>query len=111
MSETPNKQQEQKVVVTPEDAKAAFEFWHQFNVPVMPGLKEAFEDFQKNPTFANQEYLKLMVCKAIATTDHECFKDETFQKVSEECGEVAYHMEFDRQLENTLAVDQSEENK
>lgn len=96
--------QEKKVVVTPDDAKAAFEFWHQFNVEPMPGLKEAFEKFQNDPTYENQQHLKLMVCKAIATTDHECFKDETFQKVAEECGEVAYDMEFDRNFEEVVAV-------
>lgn len=99
-------QVESKVIVTPEDAKAAFEFWHQFNVPPMAGLKEAFEKFQATPTFENQEHLKLMVCKAIATTDHECFKDETFQKVAEECNEVAYDMAFERDFEETVAVDE-----
>lgn len=100
---------ENKVVVTPEDAKAAFEFWHQFNVPVMPGLQEAFDKFTKEPTFENQNYLKLMLCKAIATTDHECFKDETFQKVAEECSDIAYSMAFDRDFEEAVTV--SEEAK
>lgn len=97
---------EKKVVVTPEDSKAAFEFWNQFNVPPMPGLKEAFEKFQREPTYDNQEYLKLMVCKAIATTDHECFKDETFLKVAEECAEVTYDMEFDRNFVEVVGIDE-----
>lgn len=103
--------QENKVVVTPEDAKAAFEFWHQFQVPVMPGLKEAFEKFQADPTFDNQQHLKLMVCKAVATTEHDCFKDETFKKVAEECAEVAYDMEFDRDFEEAVAVANTTEGK
>lgn len=95
---------EKRVVVTAEDSKAAFEFWNQFNIPVMPGLKEAFDKFQAEPTYENQDHLKLMVCKAIATTEHECFKDETFQKVVEECAEVSYDMAFDRDFEETVAV-------
>lgn len=99
--------QEKKVVITPEDAKAAFEFWNQFDVPVMEGLKEAFDQFSANPNFENQEHLKFMVCKAIATTNHECFKDETFQKVAEECAEVAYRMEFDRDFEETVSTNEA----
>lgn len=95
-------QNEEKVVITPEDAMAAFEFWKQFDIPVMPGLSEAFDAFCKNPTVENQNNLKYLVCKAIATTDHECFTEETFKKVGEECGEVAYELGFSRDLENTI---------
>ena len=108
MTEQQEQQPINKVVVTPEDAKAAFEFWNQFNIPPMDGLKEAFERFQNNPTFENQDHLKMMVTKAIATTDHECFKDETFKKVAEECAEVSYHMEFQRNLEETIGVTEEE---
>lgn len=107
MSESVNNEvPENKVVVTPDDAKAAFEFWNQFDVPPMPGLKEAFDKFCAEPTFPNQEHLKLMVCKAISQTDHQCFKDETFAKVAEECSEVSYDMEFDRNFEEVVAVDE-----
>lgn len=95
-------EQERKVVVTAEDAAAAFEFWKQFNIPPMPGLQDAFDAFCKNPTFDNQEHLKYMVCKAIATTDHECFTEESFTKVAEECAETAYELGFKRDFENTI---------
>jgi hypothetical protein len=94
--------EERKVVVTPEDAAAAFEFWKQFNIPPMPGLPEAFDAFCKNPTFENQENLKYMVCKAIATTQHECFTEESFAKVAEECAETAYELGFKRDFESTI---------
>lgn len=93
---------EKKVVITPEDAKAAMEFWTHFNVPFMPGLKEAFEAFINEPTYENQQYLKYISTKAIATTDHEAFKDETFQEVAAECGDVSYEMEFDREFEQVI---------
>lgn len=96
--------EEKKVVITPEDAKAAFQFWKEFDVPVMAGLQEAFEAFQANPTLENQERLKYFVTTAVATTDHECFKDETFAKVAEECAAVSYNMQFDQQFEETVTV-------
>lgn len=102
---------ENKVVITAEDAKAAFQFWKEFDVPVMDGLKEAFDAFQADPTYRNQQRLKLMVTKAVATTDHECFKDETFQKVAEECAAVSYDMQFDQQFEEEVAVPVTEESK
>lgn len=97
---------EPKLVITPEDAKAAFEFWDQFEVPVMPGLREAFEKFQTEPTVENQEYLKFMICKAVSTTDHEAFKEETFVKVVEECAEVAYDMGFNREFEKLVTTEE-----
>lgn len=98
MSEQKDKVEEnpKKVVITPDDAKAAFEFWNQYEVPVMPGLKEAFDKFCGDPTYENQEHLKYMVTKAVSTTDHEAFKDETFSKITEQCGETAYDMGFER---------------
>jgi hypothetical protein len=95
-------QQQRKVVITPEDATAAFEFWKQFNITPIPGLAEAFDAFCNQPTFENQENLKYMVCKAIATTQHECFTEENFAKVAEECAETAYEMGFKRDFENTI---------
>lgn len=94
---------EKKVAITPDDAKAAMAFWDHFNVPFMPGLKEAFETFMATPTYENQQYLKYMSCKAIATTDHEAFKDETFKDVASECSDISYNMEFDRELEQALS--------
>lgn len=93
---------EDKVVITPDDAMAAFEFWKQFDIPVMAGLSEAFDQFCKNPSVETQTNLKYLVCKAIATTDHECFTDDTFKKVAEECAECAYELGFEKDFENTV---------
>ncbi len=91
-----------EVVVTPEDCAAAFDFWKHFNVPVMPGLGEAFKTFMDDPTVENQDRLKHMVTKAIAETKHEAFEDPLFTRIREECADVSYAMEFDRQLEEAL---------
>lgn len=94
---------ERKVVITPEDCAGAADFWTQFEVPMIPELKEAFEAFSKNPSVENQDKVKLAVCKAVGYTDHEAFKDEMFKEIVEECRSIVYDMEFDKNLENTLA--------
>lgn len=98
------KKEERKVVVTPEDAKNGFEFWSAFGVPVMPGLKEAFDAFMANPTLENQDHMKFMLCKAIDSTDHPTFRAKSFEKVREACGKIAYEEEFERDFKNVVAT-------
>jgi hypothetical protein len=97
-------EKENKVVVSAEDCSAALDFWKHFNIPLPTSLEKAVEAFSKDPSFLNQEAVKLELCKAISTTDHEAFRDEMFSKIVEECGGVAYDMTFDRELDETLAV-------
>lgn len=91
------------VTVTPEDAVAALDFWHHFKIPIPAPMQAAFDAFVKDPTFENQQKMKLKVTEAICTTDHEAFKDEVFKKIVEECGGVAYEMSFEEELEKKLA--------
>jgi len=107
MSNENQNENEKKVVITPDDAKAAFEFWNQYDVPVIPGLKEAFDRFCTSPTFDNQEALKYLVMKSIVTTDHEAFKDESFKPVLSECRDVYYEMNFEKDFENIIGEDTS----
>lgn len=94
-----------KVVITPEDCAGAAEFWTHFEVPMPEGLKKAFEDFTKDPSFLNQNAIRLEISRAIAYTDHDAFKDEMFKEVVEECKAVEYDMGFDIDLEKTLVPD------
>lgn len=91
-----------KVVISPEDCNAALDFWRHFDIPITDGLQLAMDTFAKDPVFENQEKIKLEVCKAIAGTDHEAFKDEMFQRIVEECGGVTFDMEFDKDFEATV---------
>lgn len=91
------------VTVTPEDALAALDFWNHFKIPVPAPMQEAFNAFMKDPTFENQQVMKLKVTEAICSTDHEAFKDDVFRKIVEECNGVAYEMSFEEQLEEKLA--------
>ena len=97
-------EKETKVVISPEDCNAALDFWRHFDIPIAPSLQAAIDDFAKEASVANQDKVKLEVCKAISQTDHEAFKDEMFKKIAEECGSVTFDMEFDKDFEQTVAV-------
>lgn len=92
------------IAITPEDCSGAADFWTHFEVPMPTGLKEAFAKFAADPSYVNQQEVKLQVCKAIGYTDHEAFSDEMFKEIVEECKNVTYDMGFDDALENTLGV-------
>lgn len=100
MSSTNKK--ENAIVITPDDCKAAIEFWKHFKIDMPEELQKAFSDFIATPTLENQLKVKFQLTKSIATSDHEAFKDEMFEQVVAECAAVAYEMSFDNQLEETL---------
>jgi hypothetical protein len=96
-------EKERKVAITGEDAMAALDFWRHFNIPIPPELETAITNFTNDPTYENQCFVTLEVCKAIAFTDHPAFKDEMFKQIVEETSGVTYDMLFDKQLEESLA--------
>jgi hypothetical protein len=109
LEENPLQEVVNKVAITPEDVTGAAEFWKHFNVAMPPELEAAFKKFAQDPTYENQQEVKLQVTKAIGHTDHEAFKDDMFKEIVEECRNVTCDMSFDRVLENVL--DTEEENK
>jgi 3-dehydroquinate synthetase len=105
--------QEKAVVVTPEDCKAAFEFFDHFKVPKSTELEAALEAFKADQTVENQDRLKMALCQAIGFTEHKCFQDEMFAKIVTECQTKYYDMAFDKELEETLSKEKetSKENQ
>jgi hypothetical protein len=101
-SANPLKEQIDKVVITPEDAAGAAEFWPHFEVAMSPELKAAFERFQADPSLENQNELKYQAVSAVGFTEHEAFQDEMFKEIVDECRAVSYDMKFDRELRETL---------
>jgi hypothetical protein len=91
-----------KLVISSEDLLSAFAFWEHFNVPVPEELKSAVDSFLKEPSIRHQDEVKYQICKAIALTDHEAFKDDMFKKIVEECKDIVYEMSFERDLEKAL---------
>lgn len=100
-----------KVVISPEDCAGARDFWTHFEVPMPPELAAAFDAFQKNPTLANQDEIKLQITAAIGHTDHEAFNDEMFKEIVAECRNVNYDLSFDKSLEGTLGREGDNEAK
>ena len=94
--------EDQKVVISAEDCNAALDFWRHFNIPIPEALQTAMDNFSSNATFLNQQKVKLEICKAIAFTDHEAFKDEMFSKIVEECAGVTFDMQFDEDFEKEV---------
>jgi len=97
------------IVINAEDCDGAAEFWKHFSVDMIPELCEAFEKFCKEPTFENQMEIKLAVTKAVGYTEHDCFRDEMFKEIVEECRNIVYDLSFDKCLEATL--DKEEDKK
>jgi hypothetical protein len=107
MSQNENKfealEEEKKVVVTPDDVRGALDFFKHFEIAYPQSLQDAVDNFVGNQTFENQQRLKYELCKTMATSEHEAFKDEMFQKIIKEVTEVSYDMQFDYDLERTLS--------
>jgi hypothetical protein len=97
---------QKEVVISADDCRAALDFWSHFEIPMTSELQKAMDDFAQNPSLENQDQVKLEVCRAISGTDHPAFKDEMFQKIVEECSNVLYDMQFDRDLEATLTTEE-----
>lgn len=95
-------EKEKKVVISAEDCNAALDFWRHFNIPIPPELQASFDLFAKDPSYVNQQGVKLNICKAISESSHEAFKDDMFSKILEECSGVTYEMQFDKELEDTV---------
>lgn len=98
-------EEDKTVLVSGEDCLSALDFWRHFNIEIPANLQAAVDAFSKDPTFENQEKVKLEVCKAISETQHEAFKDEMFSRIVEECAGVTFDMQFDTDLEDTLTTD------
>lgn len=96
---------ERFVVISAEDAEAARKFWSHFEIAMPKALEAAFDAFQMTPSVETQDELKLQLCKAVSTCDHEIFRDEIFVDIIPECRNTAYAMSFDRQLEASLTPD------
>lgn len=96
------KEDVKKCVISSSDCQSALDFFNHFEIPLPTDLQVALDGFKADETVPNQEELKFQLCKAIATTDHEAFKDEMFEKIVAECKNVVYAMQFDKDLENTL---------
>ena len=91
-----------KLVIAPDDTKAALDFYKHFNIPMPEPLTKALAVFAADPTIENQRSVKYEICHAIVHVPHEAFRDEMFKKIGEECSAVVYDMKFDEDITQTL---------
>lgn len=96
----------QQVVISADDCNAALDFWRHFNIPISSGLQEAMDSFAKEPTFENQQKIKLEITSAIINSEHDAFKDDMFQKIVAECSGVNFDMQFDKDFEETVKIEE-----
>lgn len=97
------------MAITADDCDGAAEFWKHFEIEMPVELQNAFKTFKEDPSFENQNKIKLAVCKAIGGSSHEAFQDEMFKEVVEECKSIAYDLSFEESLESVLATQSKKE--
>ena len=94
---------DQAVTVTPDDIRAALEFWTHFEIPKIPELDQALALFEAEQSYKNQKAVLLALTKAVAFTDHPAFQDEIFQKIIPACKEKFADVAFDQEIEQLLS--------
>lgn len=110
MSNEENNKQSRRlteVVITPEDVRAAMYFWSHFNIPKSAEFSSAIENFCANPNVETQRVLQYQLGVALTTTEHEVFNDDLFKTVNVEIKDALFELQFDQDINNLLADDQS----
>jgi hypothetical protein len=77
-----------EVIITDDDAKHILRFFNKFYIPIPKRLRNAVTAFTAEPTYENQQLLKLELCKAIAKSKHSMFDDEIFGDIIERSKEI-----------------------
>lgn len=98
--------EERRVVVNQEDVKNIEDFFNHFRIPIPDFLKTQLDKFKNSPesyTYDDQCLLKTELARAIASSDHELFKDELFTNVLNNCSKEWYDAQFNRDLEEALS--------
>jgi hypothetical protein len=87
-----------KVVLTPEDVQASYEFFTIYNIKTQPELKQSVDAFVKEPTFLNQNKFKLELAKALSQSQNEILLDPSFAPIRQACEEAVYRLQFEKDL-------------
>ena len=98
-------EKEKKIIVTAEDITNIRNFYTQFEIPISEDLEQAIRAFTGDGSFENQAAIRLALCKSIIGTKHEAFEDAMMKEARAEAEAIAYKAEFDKELEETLTVD------
>ena len=97
-----------KIAISAEDCANVKKYCNHFGVPITEGLDKALDEFSKNPTFQNQQEVKLEICKWILEGNHESFKDSLWDAPKKASEEVVFDLQFDRDLREELTQNDNE---
>lgn len=100
-----NGEVEKKVTCSAEDCDNFLNYEKHFKVPLSDTLKDAIEKFRNDPTYENQEELKLEACKWILECDHESFKDSLWDTPKKTAEQEVYNLQFDKDIKEALSED------
>jgi len=104
--------EDNKVLINQEDIKNIEDFFNHFRIEIPNFLQAELDVFKNNPDEYNldkQAKLKSELGHAIISSDHELFKDDLFVNVMKNCNKEWFDTQFDRDINNTFSIDESEE--
>lgn len=107
MKQENNEEKQNQVVLDPQDMDVIERFFTHFSIDIPDYLKASIENFKKDQNIATQNALKLSLTKAVQEKQSDVLKiDEIFEPVIKACGEVAYNMQFDKDLQDVIGQDE-----
>lgn len=102
-------EKKEQIVLDPQDMDVIERFFTHFSIDIPDYLKKSIENFKKDQTIDTQNAVKLSLSKAVQDRGEDVMKiDEIFEPVIKACGEVAYNMQFDKDLEDVIGQDENE---
>lgn len=97
-----NGEVENKVTCSAEDCDNFLNYEKHFKVPLGKDFEEALAKFRKDPSFENQNEMKLHACKWILTCRHESFKDPLWDTPKKTATKEMYDLQFEKDLKDLL---------
>lgn len=102
-------EKEQKVVLDAQDMDVIERFFTHFEIEIPDHLKTAVANFKQDQSIKNQDALKLALTKTVKEKQKDVLQiDEIFEPVIKACEEVAYNMQFDKDLEDVIGQEDSD---
>ena len=96
-----------EMILETKDVEVITRFFDHFKIEIPTYLKEANEAFTNQPNLDTETTLKLALTKAVVEKKEEIENlDELFVPVVKACGEMAYNLQFDKDLEDVIGQDE-----
>lgn len=89
------------------DLEVVTRFFNHFNIDMPDHLTEALEGFKNDPSIKTQDALTLALTKSLSERKEQINElDDLFKPVVEACEEVSYNLQFDKDFEDTVGIDE-----